>query len=515
METRRGLIRHINWNQIGIDEIEEASDAQEALKVAHKIQPDIILSDVRMPGLTGIQLCKILREEKSEAQIVFLSGFSDKNYLKEAIELSAISYVEKPIDIVEVEQVLRRAVQKCELLQNQKKQTEKALNILSDNHSFLRNRIMSDLVAGNRSEELEKDLDELELFRNTKTYYRVVILKLRTSEKYWRVPKNGLLQLLSEIFALLENIVTYKDDHHVIIILSGKNPRVLDEEGPAMSRLCSGVVEGILCNDALFCGVGKIIKGIENIPFSYQEAVIMLQKVFYYGYNRVEVYYDGTREQLKENTALQEAFQASLETKNREKAEELIINIYRYYKAQSDVLVKHIKHIYFQMINYVMTCTQSLKELFGLARDEQEQYLWEEVNSFDTLIELSECLRENTKIYFSYFEAKPGCNTTIMNVVNLVRQNYGNTDLSVKLLAQRVYLTPTYLSQLFTKEMGKTISQYITEVRIESSKELLKDKKYKLYDIAELVGYANPNYYAKIFKKQTGMVPSEYREKHI
>ena len=100
-----------------------------------------------------------------------------------------------------------------------------------------------------------------------------------------------------------------------------------------------------------------------------------------------------------------------------------------------------------------------------------------------------------------------------MQVLRYIHRHYSDENLSVKKLAEQVFLTPTYLSNLFKQEVGKTIGQYITEVRIERSKELLRDKRFKLYHVAQQVGYSDSNYYAKAFKKQTGCTPSEYREK--
>lgn len=94
-----------------------------------------------------------------------------------------------------------------------------------------------------------------------------------------------------------------------------------------------------------------------------------------------------------------------------------------------------------------------------------------------------------------------------------MKKDYRNPELSVKLLADRVYLTPTYLSSLFKKTTGVTIGQYLTELRLWEARKLLEDPKYKLYQISELSGYRDPNYFARIFKKKTGMTPSEYRER--
>lgn len=101
--TRNGLIRHVNWSSFGIQNIELAASGMEALERCSSFAPDIILSDIRMPEMNGIELCRRLRTQYPDCVILFLSGYSDKEYLHSAIDLGAVDYIEKPIDLEEME----------------------------------------------------------------------------------------------------------------------------------------------------------------------------------------------------------------------------------------------------------------------------------------------------------------------------------------------------------------------------------------------------------------------------
>lgn len=103
-------------------------------------------------------------------------------------------------------------------------------------------------------------------------------------------------------------------------------------------------------------------------------------------------------------------------------------------------------------------------------------------------------------------------NLVVKTAVDYIKENYKNADLSVKDVADTVYLTPTYFSSLFKKEMGMSFSCYLTETRLEEAKRLLMDPRYKLYEISDLVGYSDSNYFTKTFKKKTGLSPSQYRD---
>lgn len=117
--TRKGIINNINWSDLGVVLIEEARDGLEGLDMASRLKPDIIISDIRMPRMNGIEFCKQIREQIPECRIIFISGYSDIEYLKAAIHLNAISYIEKPISIEELQSVIKKAVDLC--LESEKK----------------------------------------------------------------------------------------------------------------------------------------------------------------------------------------------------------------------------------------------------------------------------------------------------------------------------------------------------------------------------------------------------------
>ena len=137
------------------------------------------------------------------------------------------------------------------------------------------------------------------------------------------------------------------------------------------------------------------------------------------------------------------------------------------------------------------------------------------MHSLETIDALHDFVRDCAHEITARWQADDENCPAVLQVMRIMRTNYGDKNLSVKSLAESVYLTPTYLSGLFKKRTGKTIGQYLTELRIEYSMKLLMDKQLKLYHIAEMVGYEDPNYFAKIFKRHVGMTPSEYREKQL
>jgi two-component system, response regulator YesN len=155
------------------------------------------------------------------------------------------------------------------------------------------------------------------------------------------------------------------------------------------------------------------------------------------------------------------------------------------------------------------------KRGINLSSDESVSFYWEIISGYDTLDELEEYVTGLIDLYFKQIEERTACNKTASNIIKIINKSYGDRGLTIKAISEKLFLSHSYLCVIFKKETGKTINQYINEFRVEKSKELLKDKSIKLYDVATKVGFTDHNYFTKIFKKTTNMTPSEYKEKYV
>ena len=120
---RTGLLKHVPWQRLGVSEVEAAANGEEALAKTENFRPDIVLSDIRMPGMSGVDLCRKLREKFPEIEIIFSTGYADKEYLKAAIDLHAVGYVEKPVNVKLLSENVEEAVQRVRERRKQKKRT--------------------------------------------------------------------------------------------------------------------------------------------------------------------------------------------------------------------------------------------------------------------------------------------------------------------------------------------------------------------------------------------------------
>lgn len=508
--TRNGIIKHIKWKELRIDLIKEAKNGIEAVEIAYDFEPDIIISDIRMPGLNGIEVATKLREKFTNCKIIFLSGYSDKEYLKAAIKLSAVNYVEKPIDLMELTEAIQKAVN---LLKGD------ALNMtLSENFNLIKQRLVQNLIQSDLKIEEGYKLSSL-LNSNilTKKSFSVVNINIVNLKEDNILDKMFNTEEFSDIidkhFENVEHIAAFKDNKSFIIILSDDNE--IENQIESLKRLLDKYIEEKKVMDIkLFFTVGKKVFGIEQIHRSYNSAINIIKKLFFYGYERV-IYskndLDGVY-QIQENIC--EDFVKYIGEGKENEAVFFIESLCFDIKNFNETSVKDIKNIFLKLALELIYEAERRGIYFSEEEQMENKYIWDLISRFNTLEELKEYIIGKILNTFRKFKELQNSCRSVFEVKKCIRKNYADNDLSVKNLAEEVYLTPTYLSALFKKETGQNISDYIVEVRIEKSKEFLKNNKLKLHEVARNVGYNDSNYYAKAFKKMEGVTPSEYREKY-
>ena len=506
--TRNGLRKHVAWDKLGITDIECAESGTAALQVCKEFEPDIVLSDIRMPGMDGIRLCEELRKSYPSCQIVFLSGYSDKEYLKAAIDLQAIGYVEKPIDPLEVEQMIRKALQACYKIQ------ERLLreNALGENLELLRHGLVKNLISTHPKEEWDRIIDDLRVvkaFQEEGLFYRVIVIK---TEKKISDSAKALIKLekqLGEAEGRLHLLSAGKDENHSIMIFASPSRLELSESSRLLQRLEQMATQETLEDSPVFLAVGSIVRTLPEIPASYQTAVIALQALFFQGYRKLWIYSENSDQQLQfERERFINDFSQALYQYDLTAAARLLQNAYETLRRCDTVMPTTIRSIYMEVVNHMLQARKNWNS-------SEKDMIWERIGSIDTLRGLHEFTCDILQKLKSSMEEKSEVSLITRKVMNRIRKDYMREDLTLKELAEEAYVTSTYLSNLFKKETGLTIGQYITKVRMEHACHMLTAPKCLLVQVAQESGYSDASYFTKIFKKTIGMTPSQYREKNM
>lgn len=518
--VRSGLLKYINWESLGIDSADAVGTVEEALDFIRAEKPEIIISDIRMPGMNGIELCNAIREVHPSCRIIFLSGYSDKEYLMGAISLSVEAYLEKPVSIQEMEECLRKTVQLCIQDYEKLKREEEFAQYIEDNQDRVQEECIYELTRGRfEHAPLSKLSEENTFVLSEDRYYQCIAMQAargngsitqRARDTIERI-RNGFrayeVQILSEV----------KNSGQMIMILSATKDVLLKTSQLDTGCMREEMRKKIQGDIRIFGTIGRWEKGYGQIVSLYVQACADLQKVFYLGYNKLI-----TENNRKAPCAQEEQekydlrpFEEAAVRKDWEKAGLEAEKIYSYYREKTELLPNIVKNVFFHCC--LLVSKESEWTDSGLPSEDENRrerdFLWEKINDFETLEDCFRYLRDNINLCAEKKEMLSVNGKVVMDVTDYIRRRFSDPNLSVKEIADRVYLTPPYLSNVFKSRTGKNLIQYIKEVRLEHSVALMDDRSLTLADIAQRCGYSDQNYFAKVFKKKYGMSPSEYRER--
>ncbi len=496
---RQGIEKHIPFKELGVDMVRTAENADEAFRTCEEFKPDIIISDIMMPGMNGIQLCRKFKEVLPECQIIFISGYSDKEYLKAAIELRAVSYVEKPISTPELKEAIKRAV---ESVQKLKRQNTYLLHSLLGMSAEEHDHILQTIESSDEGKVLKQD-----------KVFCILVLYTKRNISNAADFRNKCQEHLSETFgaAGIHFMTDFAEKDLFVILLSGQK-RTLSGEKDFPSLCRTAIMEIRKEEDEWFFGIGREMETLDLLTDSYQSALSCLRLLSFKGWNHY-AYYDETYSyyQDKLSEAQQNIFHKAMLQKDIKAGTEILDSIYQMLIEKHTILNFNVRNLYYSLDGII---TRSDKEIqMGILpkeemrKDENAKFL----DGVRTILEMHNYVSSHMKEVLEESDAERKNNFIVKHVIEYIWENYGDKKLTIQVLAEVVYLTPTYLSNLFKEKTGMTIGVYLTEYRLKKAEELLRDPKLKLYQIAEMVGYEDANYFAKIFKKKTGMIPSEYR----
>ncbi len=507
--TRDGLIASINWQALSFDQIDQADDGMNALKIARKTPPDILLTDVRMPRMNGIELVEKMQEINPNCSVIFMSGYSDKEYLMAAIKLRAVRYVEKPIDSKEITEALVESINT--LLLN--KAQEKSLQYFTKEAT---SKLAQRLIKNGFDLKRDTSIDDanLQIRINVSTVFTTCIIKI-----YPILTQMIEDNLSSNLKAFDDQIAKWhlneihfvKNETYLVIHLFGS-----DRPSEAILRKIGTHIKSILPVDLkYFIAIGKTVSGPGKVYHSYNSAVILLQSSFFFDYGSILVY-QNTEETIPgsyPHEFLQE-FSDMIREKNPQKAHELAESLYMTLKYNRTQLANIIKDLYYKLFMLINSVQYDLKlQTENLASDSES--LLSTISDCRILKELHDMLLNKIDEFEGKLQTSVQENTTIFIIRDYISKHYGDYSLSIKDISEHVHLSSSYLCTVFKTETGGTLNQYITDYRIDKAKQLLKDPRNKIIEISTRVGYSDCNYFGKIFKKVVGLTPSEYREKEL
>lgn len=503
--TRIGLTDSIDWKSLGIFQLFHAQDGISGLRIANEIKPDIVLCDVRMPRMDGIQLVEKLETLLPHSAFIFMSGYSDKEYLKAAIRLKAVNYVEKPLNLTEVIHSVKEA---CQCVRQNMKTVKNELYYSRGTASSLAAALTCPYKESKEIiDTLTKELGLKNSFNLCFTSFLIKLEQTSTDSELIDHMLEEFESFLSPSHMQVYYVSKYIQ-YHIFHIVSTYPP-----SNQTLERISNFLKNYFKQTRAYYISIGETALGISKAYDSYAHAVSLLQSSFFFDSGTVFTKESVTTEKtdrIGDQCWVTDLSETVL-SKDQEATNHLLLKLYETYFQSQGIFPHQVKDLYYKLFVALEDCRHQLK-LAPVIEQENAMKLLENCFSFK---ELHQNLIQKTKLLYEAVKSYVPENSTIYLIKDYIHSHYSNESLSVCDISNNVFLSASYVCTYFKNETGQTINQYLTDYRIKKAKELLADPRYQITDISDKVGYSNGNYFSKSFKKLTGLSPSEYREKML
>ena len=517
-EIRVGISRKIDWAGLGFQLVGEAENGQEALELAEQLSPDVVLTDIKMPFMDGLELCRRLKQSLPAAKLVVFSGFDDFEYARQAVSMGVSEYIMKPINAPELKDVLDKLRRQLEEQRMERRDMETLRRRYEESLPVLRELFYTRLLDGQIRPEQIRDRAaryEIELGEGT---WAVALAQVDCPGEAGKAERDELLLLsvrafFQEHFALegcAVHTVLYNDAVALIFTMDGEKSvyPILEE----LERLCA--LSRSYLGMSLTVGVGLICPGPEELRASVEGARSALDYRVLIGGGRV-IYIGDLEPDRSLRLSLEEEDQRALASAvklgSRQQVEEIVgalVNRVRESRLSLSQCHLYVLEIVTCLIRLARSGGAEVEDVFGRGFTGVVS-----ITDFSSLEELGRWLNDCCQKLRELLgrQRTDSAWKTVERAKNFIAQHYADSDLSVETLCAHLHLSPTYFSTLFKRETEMSFTAYVTELRMARAAELLQKTDEKTYLIAEKTGYLDPNYFSYVFKRHYGVTPSRFR----
>ena len=524
--VREGIKKNINWQQEGFEFAGEASDGELAYPLIQSAKPDILITDIKMPFMDGLELSRLVKKELPDIKILVLSGYNEFEYAKEAINIGITEYLVKPISGAKLLETVKKVAitieeerqQRQFLLAYQKEQAE--------SEQLARQRMFGNLVSGKypvstllgEGREIGMDL--------AATQYNILLFQVFTGEE-----AENYSDELNQLTARLEELV--QDMQRVIMIdrgvegfaflIKGWEDNPIEEFLPGFLEKLEEAVKAYPRME-YFGGVGTVVERLSELKSCFEKASHAY--AYRYIWDRNQIVTGETKEEKKmvdeelnlgalnvknlERNAVERFLATGLKAEASDFVEEYFHSLgeqniqsmlFRQYITMDAYITAAgaVEKLGYDSAVVVEECGdfKSMADVFTTT-EQTASYL---VHVLETAVKLRDAVSQ--KKYVQLLE----------DAKEYIRQNFQNEEISLNTVAASVNLSPNHFSTIFSQETGQTFVEYLTSVRMERAKELLRNSTMKTSDIAFEVGYRDAHYFSYLFKKTQECTPREYRSR--
>lgn len=523
-QVLQSMRKAIPWQQLEAECIGEAMDGEEGLRLVEAMSPDIIITDVYMPVMNGLDMIGELRFRGYQGKIIILSGYADFEYAIKALRLGVDDYLSKPVTMKTLEAVLNGAINQLEEKLVKDFEQEDLRKRLELYEPFMEMEALRSLITGSKTtSDIEKYVMRHPQFAS-KSHLVMGIEMLRTerasSFSDWQLFRFAVMNIIEELLQehWANSLYIQLHSNYAAVLLHPQREDGDTELFEQVKKIGKQIIQSVyqFLHIQLHIGFGQIKRDWREIRVSSEEAFTALSvknapvspDLEMYRYSPKEV--PGqlpNKVMLRTVTFYQELAEAVRQTQLK-RAQELISSF-----VMKLAQTENTKPSYLQQIaSEVCTiCKYALFETGIVIEDKADVAEWHrECISIVTNEQLDKWLQAKMEWICSIGGMKNNVKhkQAMEFMLEFIHKNYAE-DITISDLSEKVFISRNYLSHIFRKATGETFNNYVTRVRMEKAKALILEGKHLIYEIADMVGYKNVPYFSTLFKKVIGVNPSE------
>ncbi|MGN8229601.1 response regulator [Paenibacillus polymyxa] len=514
---REGLKLMVAESSLSVEVSDVAEDGATALRLYTEQRPDMILLDINLPDMSGLDVAKTIREKDQQTPLLFLTGYESMTYIRQAVSLQAVDYLLKPVTSGDFEAALSRAEDR---IAQWRRSEEDAIHRHRSLEPLYREHLLLDLLQQRRpAAEVIREMDGLRFFGETSgPPYTVLCCELEESSQQEATATSkpyGSMHKSSHVFAGLAGeaaAAAGAKAHGAAVSRDRRVVLLATASCRAAERTAQQIRQAVQerLSQGVSIGISRPVQRMEQLPEAYEEAVQAAEHRGWVGYSQI-IPYESIQAAEPNSSQLLEK-ELLMITEIRAGNDAAVHAILQEWSGQlAGLPVKQVKMIVTQLVLFVMRIVQSDASVGQTSMQEQ-----------DPLLELSR-LRHGPEMidYVSRYFVRVGRHVRESREKGIPRKfqqakewirEHLQEDGGLNRLAEYMNMSPKYLSARFKQVTGESFADYQTRVRFERARELLLDPNRKVAEVAEVVGFTDTNYFSIAFKKHTGLTPTEFRK---
>lgn len=518
---REGILKHISWQDYNMYVAGTAADGIEALELVKLHDPDILITDVKMPKMNGLELSRKAKELVPGLKIIIISGYEEFEFARTAIELNAHAYILKPVNMGKMRDELTKIGSICRSEQQAEEEISGLRKQLEESKPLLVDKFIKDLICG--------FIQDLDAIRRRAEFLSVIL------------PDAGYCILIVQVEDLLDNdiseerkqlfyihfekhlveacvkfgggLVTQLKEAEFAVVLYMQD--VQEEEITGLTETIKAELEEKSCKTVTM-GASSIKDSIQLVNEAHREAEMALRQKFYLGKGKC-IFYKDIDPQAGTPLSFDDKYNDlinNIEIGNSYRVEEIFDEIFELFSKSSLISRQYVKafcfHIMSDIYRILYDMDEKVKSIFG-----EEDILWSKIYRFDTILDVRQWLKNIlTTVTQHIFNKKSKKNSYVVDVIIKTLEERYHEQITIDELSKNVYLTPNYICNIFKESIGESIIDYLTRVRMKHAQKLLADPSLKIYEVAEKTGFNSTSYFSIVFKSNFGISPKDYRDNH-